>query len=95
MEERTSVLVFDGKELDEVCDRFPEAPIAVFDVLLFETGRFFNGDDMFTPMFFTNVDSLSVSSLISVEFAVFFAAACLYLDWTTRDIFSQKTIYIY
>lgn len=90
MEERLGALVLDRKELDAVCARLPEAPIAVLGSLFFDAGRLFNGDDVdeiFSPMFRTNVDSLSVSSLIRVEFAVFFAAACLYLDWTIRDIF--------
>ena len=56
-------------------------------------GRLFNGDDVvavLSPMFRTNADSLSVSSLISVAFADFFAAACLYRDWTIRDIIFRK-----
>ena len=44
-------------------------------------GRLFNGEDVnavFWPIF------------TGVAFADFLAAACLYRDWTIRDIFSRK-----
>lgn len=87
------MLVLGRKEFDPDGLSFLEAPIAVLDVFLFGAGRLFNGDDVdavLSPMFRTNADSLSVSSLISVDFADFFAAACLYRDWTIRDIFFSQ-----